>query len=41
MKTLLNTSCHRIVYHQQHEQADFVIEQWAKTGRVAIQQAVY
>lgn len=41
MKTLLNTSCHRIVYHHMHEHYEFVTEQWAKAGRMLIQACIY
>jgi hypothetical protein len=32
MKTLMNTSCGRIVYLEDHENAAFVIGQWRKAG---------
>ena len=33
MKTLLNTSCQRIVYLNDHESGQAVREKWQKTGR--------
>ena len=33
MKTLLNTSCQRIVYEYEHETSEMVREKWSKSGR--------
>jgi dCMP deaminase len=33
MKSLLNTSCQRIVYLEDHDHADHVISEWTKAGR--------
>lgn len=37
MKTLMNTSCGRIVYGEDHEDAIFVLGQWHKAGGTALQ----
>ena len=37
MKTLMNTSCERVVYLENHENADFVIGQWRKAGGTVLQ----
>jgi dCMP deaminase len=36
MKTLLNTSCQRIVYLNDHESGQAVREQWLKAGRSVV-----
>lgn len=36
MKTLMNTSCARIVYLEEHEAAAFVLNNWRKAGGTAL-----
>lgn len=37
MKTLMNTNCSKIVYFEDHENAQFVLGQWYNAGGTALQ----